>query len=87
MAKMTFEGHEEGVNSVAFSPNGDLLASGSHDETIKLWDVESGKCIFTLEGHKAPVISVAFSPDGKVLASGSLDGTIKLWTIFISSSP
>jgi WD40 repeat protein len=55
------------------------LASGSDDNTIKLWDVATGKPITTLKGHTSPVWSVSFSPDGKTLASGSEDNTIKVW--------
>ena len=69
------------VNSVAFSPDGKTLASGSEDATIKLWDVASGKELRTLAGHSGCVDSVAFSPDGKTLASGSDDSTIKLWDV------
>ncbi len=72
-------GHVSFVNSVAFSPDGKTLASGSEDNTIKLWNVESGKQIKSLEGHASAVNSVVFSPDGKTLASGSGDTTIKLW--------
>jgi WD40 repeat protein len=64
---------------VSFSPDGKTLASGSYDNTIKLWNVETGKEIRTLSGHNDSVISVSFSPDGKTLASGSDDKTIKLW--------
>ncbi len=76
-----FIGHSLGVNSVAFSPDGKYLASGSEDKTVKLWSVESHKEITTLQGHSSHVLSVAFSPDGKYLASGSLDRTVKLWSV------
>jgi|GEM_PF-3434755 len=73
--------HKDSVNSVSFSPDGKLLASGSSDHTIKLWEVATGKLLKTLEGHKGSVYSVSFSPDGKLLASGSYDKTIKLWEV------
>ncbi|BAY20217.1 WD-40 repeat protein (plasmid) [Anabaenopsis circularis NIES-21] len=75
------------VNSVSFSHDGKTLASGnSHerggtDNTIQLWNVETGKEIYTLPGHNDDVNSVSFSPDGKILASGSDDKTIKLWNV------
>ncbi len=77
----TLEGHTRTVFSVAFSPDGVLLASGSFDDTVKLWDVETRTNIATLEGHTRSVSSVAFSPDGVTLASGSSDGTAKLWDV------
>jgi WD40 repeat protein len=77
----TLEGHTDFVRSVAYSPDGKTPASGSKDETIKLWDVATGKERATLGGDKGPVESVAYSPDGKTLASGSYDQTIKLWDV------
>ena len=74
-------GHSAGVNSVSFSPDGRLLASGSYDNTIKLWDVETKKELGSLTGHSDVVTSVSFSPDGRLLASGSDDNTIKLWDV------
>jgi WD40 repeat protein len=64
---------------VAFLADGQLLASGSYDKTIKLWDPSIGALKHTLEGHSSWVWSVAFSADGQLLASGSNDKTIKLW--------
>ncbi|KAF8288838.1 WD40 repeat-like protein [Clavulina sp. PMI_390] len=75
-------GHSGSVRSVAFSPDGALLASGSDDNTIQLWDVKSGSAKGKpLTGHRGSVWirSVAFSPDGVLLASGSVDKTIQLW--------
>jgi WD40 repeat protein len=75
------QGHGHSVNSLAFSPNGSRLASGSADKTIKLWDVREGRLLSTLQEHGHYVYSVAFSPDGSRLASGSGDKTIKLWDV------
>ena len=77
----TLSGHSDYVFSVAFSPDGKVLASGSSDKTIKLREVKTGRLINTLSGHSHTVMSVAFSPDGRVLASGSFDKTIKLWKV------
>ncbi|MBD2178883.1 PD40 domain-containing protein [Pseudanabaena sp. FACHB-1998] len=68
------------VTSISFSPDGKTIASGSSDNTIKLWSLE-GKELQTFKGHSAIVWSVAFSPDGKTIASGSRDATIKLWNL------
>ncbi len=66
---------------MAFSPDGKYLASGSWDNSVKLWNIESQKEVTTLQGHSESVYSVAFSPDGKYLASGSADNTVKLWSM------
>ena len=75
----TLIGHERSVQSVSFSPDGQTIVSGSSDNTIRLWDVGTGKHLRTLTGHKGPVYSVSFSPDGQILASGSWDCNIRLW--------
>jgi WD40 repeat protein len=67
------------VSSVAYSPDGRFVVSGSADSAIKIWDLEQGREILTLPEHEAAVRSVAYSPDGTRIASGSVDYTIKLW--------
>ena len=74
-----FTGHTHWIQSTAFSPNNRMLASGSHDNTVRLWNVSSGQPLKTLTGHTGGVHSVVFSPDGNTLASGSRDRTVRLW--------
>ena len=77
----TLKSHTSYVNSVALNGAGNMLASGSYDETIKLWDISTMNCVGTLEGHTSYVTSVAFNGDG-MLASGSGDKTINLTHIY-----
>ena len=75
----TLEGHSYGVSSVAYSPDGTKIISGSTDKTIKIWNANTGECLQTLEGHLDIILSVAYSPDGTKIISGSSDKTIKIW--------
>ncbi|BDI15802.1 hypothetical protein ANSO36C_16040 [Nostoc cf. commune SO-36] len=74
-------GHKNRIFSVAFSANGESLASASADRTIKLWSPHTGQCLKTLHGNGSWVWAIAFSPDSNFLASGSYDHTIKIWDV------
>ena len=75
---------EDGVTTVAISPDGHFVAAGSLDKSVRVWDVTTGNLVERLEGqdgHKDSVYSVAFAPNGRDLVSGSLDKTIKMWEL------
>ncbi|RZN36806.1 MAG: WD40 repeat domain-containing protein, partial [Methanosarcinales archaeon] len=75
------EGHTSWVDAVAVTPDGRHAISGSWDNTLKVWDIESGEEIQTLTGHTSSVYAVAVTPDGKHAISGSDDNTLKVWDI------
>jgi WD40 repeat protein len=75
-----FQGHSKAIKSVAFSPDGKTIVSGSEDTTLCLWDLE-GHCLQVFQGHSKAIKSVAFSPDGKTIVSGSEDATLFLWDL------
>jgi WD40 repeat protein/tetratricopeptide (TPR) repeat protein len=75
------EGHKDSVTCVSFSPDSQLIASGSQDNTVRLWKRDSTPFSTPLTGHNKPVTVVSFSPDGQTIASGSEDKTIKLWRL------
>ena len=76
---LTLRGHADSIQSVAWSPDGRRLATGSDDRTAKMWDAASGQELTTLPGHQGGVSGIAFSPDGKRLATSSYDCTAKVW--------
>lgn len=73
--------HTDFIYSIAFSPDGKYMATGSGDKTAKIYEAASGKELFTITGHTDPVWFVKFTPDSKTLATGSFDGTVRLWNI------
>lgn len=85
---MSFKGHQQAIYSVAFSPDNSLVATGSFDHSIKLWDAKTGKEIRTFAGatgHQNLVLNVAFSPSGESLASGGSDNFAKIWDVPVNA--
>ena len=77
----TLDGHSGPVSAVALSADGRTVVSGSYDNSIKVWDVNSGDCLRTLDGHSNWVNAVALSADGRTVVSGSYDNSIKVWDL------
>jgi WD40 repeat protein len=77
----TFSAHKSWVSSIAFNPVLPMLASGSLDDTIKIWDIETGELTHSLSGHSRGINALVFSPKGQVLASCSDDHTVKVWNV------
>eukprot|EP00058_Branchiostoma_floridae_P026355 XP_002611846.1 hypothetical protein BRAFLDRAFT_123360 [Branchiostoma floridae] len=82
----TIEGHSEAVISVAFSPSGRFLASGSGDTTVRFWDIYTETPKYTCKGHSHWILALAWAPDGRKLASGcknAQDGTVRIWDVVL----
>ena len=77
----TLSGHQGEIFGLAFDPANQILASGSGDHSIRLWDVQTGRLQTILKGHTAPVRTLAFSPEGNFLASGASDKTTRIWNL------
>ncbi len=75
----TYRGHTGYIHTVAWSPNGRLIASGGDDATVQIWDALTGVRVVAYRGHTGPVYGVAWSPDGKLVASASADSTVHVW--------
>lgn len=79
--RAVLQGHQGSVQSLSFSSDGRTLATGSLDETVKLWDAATGKEKATLHGHRSGISAVAFGPDDRTLASAGIDDAVRLWDL------
>lgn len=78
--RSTLRGHAQNITRIAWSPDGQIIASPSEDHTIRLWDAKTDQCLHIFSGHTDIINTIAWSPDGRILASASDDATIKLWS-------
>lgn len=86
--RSTLRGHQRGVASVKFSPDGKWIASSGADSSVRIWEVDTGKCVHVLMGHLAGVSTISWAPEGGLLASGGDDKVIRLWNaITVSFNP
>ena len=77
----TFEGHKDALYSVAISPDGKTLATGSYDQKIKLWSIAASNELHTLSAHNGCIFDLAFRPDGKFALIASSDRSVRLWDV------
>lgn len=75
-------GHKEEISKAALNPQGDRLLTASSDNTCRLWDTSSGKCLQVLEGHEDEIFSCAFNYEGKYIITGSKDNTCRIWSTY-----
>ena len=77
--RAVLEGHSQGVSSLAVSVDGRRVVSGSNDDTLRIWDTETGVCLHVLNGHQGTIFSIFLTADGRRIVSGSEDGSIRIW--------
>ena len=81
-----YDDHQLIIDILAYSPDGRMVASGSVDKNIRLWDVRTGNELTAINGHTGAITAICFSPDSTLLASGSSDRTVRIWDISTGQS-